>query len=195
MEETKSGISPTGLVILLVLLFLFMRQGGIFGNGFGWGNGFGPGFVGNGGWGPWGISNAAGDIGFQNFRATCDAEKTEMMNFADTQHQIATTSAAIQASIYADGNATRAMINEKTIQELRDRLSDAQRENLTLSNQLFVKDQIAPITAQLTNIQNNMLVRPNVTGVGAVCPNAGIINGLGLGSSLGNCGCGSSVIA
>lgn len=190
MEETKSGISPTGLVILLVLLFLFMRQGGIFGNGFGWGNGFGPGF--NGGWNPWG--NLAGDFGFQNYRATCDAEKTEMMNFADIQHQISTTSAATQASIYADGNATRAMINEKTIQELRDRLSDAQRENLTLSNQLFVKDQIAPITAQLTSIQNNMLVRPNVTGVGAVCPNAGIINGLGIGS-LGNCGCGSTVIA
>jgi hypothetical protein len=183
MEETKSGVSPTGLVILLVLLFLFMRQGGLFGNGFGWGNGgFGPGF----GWG-----NLAGDFGFQNYRATCDAEKTEMMNFADIQHQISTTSAATQASIYADGNATRAMINEKTIQELRDRLSDAQRENLTLSNQLFVKDQIAPITAQLTAIQNNMLVRPNVTGVGAVCPNAGIINGLGL----GGCGCGSTVIA
>lgn len=182
MEETKSGISPTGLVILLVLLFLFMRQGGLFGNGFGWGgNGYGfPGF----GW-----SGVAGDFGFQNYRATCDAEKTEMQNFSDIQHQIATTSAATQASIYADGNATRAMINEKTIQELRDRLSDAQRENLTLSNQLFVKDQIAPITAQLTAIQNNMLVRPNVTGVGAVCPNAGIINGLGL----GGCGCGSTL--
>ena len=184
MEETKSGVSPTGLVILLVLLFLFMRQG-VFGNGFGWGNGGFPGFGGS--WGPWALNGAAGDIGFQNYRATCDAEKTEMMNFADIQHQISTTSAATQASIYADGNATRAMINEKTIQELRDRLSDAQRENLTLSNQLFVKDQIAPITAQLTAIQNNMLVRPNVTGVGAVCPNAGIINGLGL----GGCGCSS----
>jgi len=189
MEESKSGISPTGLVILLVLLFLFMRQGGLFGGGFGWGNGGFPGFGGS--WGPWALNGAAGDIGFQNYRATCDAEKTEMMNFADIQHQISTTSAATQASIYADGNATRAMINEKTIQELRDRLSDAQRENLTLSNQLFVKDQIAPITAQLTSIQSNMLVRPNVTGVGAVCPNAGIINGLGL----GGCGCGSTVIA
>ena len=101
MEETKSGISPTGLVILLVLLFLFMRQGGLFGNGFGWGNG-----VFGGGWTPWG--NLAGDFGFQNYRATCDAEKTEMQNFSDIQHQIATTSAATQASIYADGNATRA---------------------------------------------------------------------------------------
>jgi hypothetical protein len=188
MEETKSGVSPTGLVILLVLLFLFMRQGFFGGNGFGWGNGF-PGFGGS--WGPWALNGAAGDIGFQNYRATCDAEKTEMMNFADIQHQISTTSAATQASIYADGNATRAMINEKTIQELRDRLSDAQRENLTLSNQLFVKDQIAPITAQLTSIQNNMLVRPNVTGVGAVCPNAGILNGLGI----TNGGCGGSIIA
>lgn len=182
MEETKSGISPTGLVILLVLLFLFMRQGGLFGNGFGWGgNGYGfPGF----GWG-----GVAGDFGFQNYRATCDAEKTEMMNFSDIQHQIATTSAATQASIYADGNATRNLITQQEIQSLRDRLDDAHRENLVLSNQLFVKDQLAPITAQLNSIQNNMLVRPNVTGVGAVCPNAGIINGLGI----GGCGCGSTL--
>lgn len=182
MEETKSGISPTGLVILLVLLFLFMRQGGLFGNGFGWGgNGYGfPGF----GWG-----GVAGDFGFQNYRATCDAEKTEMMNFSDIQHQIATTSAATQASIYADGNATRNLITQQEIQGLRDRLDDAHRENLVLSNQLFVKDQLAPITAQLNSIQNNMLVRPNVTGVGAVCPNAGIINGLGI----GGCGCGSTI--
>lgn len=188
MEETKSGVSPTGLVILLVLLFLFMRQG-VFGNGFGWGNGFGPGF-GGGNWGPWALNGAAGDIGFQNYRATCDAEKTEMMNFSDIQHQIATTSAATQASIYADGNATRNLITQQEIQSLRDRLDDAHRENLVLSNQLFVKDQIAPITAQLTAIQNNMLVRPSVTGVGCVCPNSGIINGLGIGS-----GCTGSVLA
>ena len=179
MEETKSGVSPTGLVILLVLLFLFMRQG-VFGNGFGWGNGYG-----------FPVINGDGypQFGFQNYCKTCESEKTELMNFADTQHQIATTSAATQAAIYADGNATRAMITQQEIQGLRDRLDDAHRENLVLTNQIFVKDQLAPITAQLTAIQNNMLVRPNVTGVGAVCPNAGIINGLGLG------GCGSTVIA
>ena len=192
MEETKSGVSPTGLVILLVLLFLFMRQG-VFGNGFGWGNGFGPGF-GGGNWGPWALNGAAGDIGFQNYRATCDAEKTEMMNFSDIQHQIATTSAATQASIYADGNATRNLITQQEIQSLRDRLDDAHRENLVLSNQLFVKDQIAPITAQLTAIQNNMLVKPSLAGVSAVCPSAAVINGLGI-NSLGGCGCGSTVIA
>ena len=187
MEETKSGISPTGLVILLVLLFLFMRQGGLFGNGFGWGNGF-PGF--GGGFGPWG--NLAGDFGFQNYRATCDAEKTEMMNFSDIQHQIATTSSATQASIYADGNATRNLITQQEIQGLRDRLDDAHRENLVLTNQLFVKDQLAPITAQLNSIQNEMLKKPVLSGVSAVCPSSAVINGLGI-NSLG--GCGSTVIA
>ena len=191
MEETRSGISSWGLVIVIFLLFVFMRQGFGFGNG--WGNGFGPGF--NGGWNPFG--NLAGDFGFQNYRATCDAEKTEMMNFSDIQHQIATTSAATQASIYADGNATRAMITQQEIQSLRDRLDDAHRENLVLSNQLFVKDQLSPITAQLNAIQSTMLTKPNLSGVSAVCPSAGVINGLGV-NSLGGCGCGlngSTVIA
>lgn len=186
MEETKSGISPTGLVILLVLLFLFMRQGGLFGNGFGWGgNGYGfPAF----GWG-----GVAGDFGFQNYRATCDAEKTEMMNFSDIQHQIATTSAATQASIYADGNATRSLITQQEIQSLRDRLDDAHRENLVLGNQLFVKDQLAPITAQLNAIQSNMLTKPTLSGVSAVCPSSAVINGLGV-NSLGGYGCGNGTI-
>ena len=52
---------------------------------------------------------------------------------------------------------------------------------------LFVKDQLAPVTAQLSSIQCNMLRRPDVTGVGAVCPNAGIINGLGINGT--TCGC------
>ncbi len=181
MEDTKSGISPTGLVILLVLLFLFMRQGGLFGNGFGWGNGF-P-IIGDG--------NSYPQFGFQNYCKTCESEKTELRNFADTQHQIAVTSAATQSAIYADGESTRNLITQQEIQGLRERLDDAHRENLVLTNQLFVKEQLAPITAQLNSIQSNMLVRPNVTGVGAVCPNAGIINGLGL----GGCGCGSTVIA
>ena len=177
MEETKSGISPTGLVSLLVLLFLFMRQGGLFGNGFGWGNGF-PVF---------GDGNGYPQFGFQNYCKTCESEKTELRNFADTQHQIAVTSAATQSAIYADGEATRNLITQQEIQGLRERLDDAHRENLVLTNQLFVKEQLAPITAQLNSIQSNMLMRPNVTGVGAVCPNAGIINGLGIngGCSLG----------
>lgn len=183
MEETKSGVSPTGLVILLVLLFLFMRQG-VFGNGFGWGNGF-PMF---------GDGNGYPQFGFQNYCKTCESEKTELRNFADTQHQIAVTSAATQSAIYADGEATRNLITQQEIQGLRERLDDAHRENLVLTNQLFVKEQLAPITAQLNSIQSNMLVKPSLAGVSAVCPSSAVINGLGI-NSLGGCGCGSTVIA
>lgn len=62
---------------------------------------------------------------------------------------------------------------------------------MDLENQLFVKDQLAPVNAQLASIQCNMLRRPDITGIGAVCPNAGIINGLGI-DRLGGCGCGSN---
>ena len=58
--------------------------------------------------------------------------------------------------------------------------------NMLLQNQLFMKDQLAPITASIADIRCNMLVRPSVTGIGAVCPNSGIINGLGI-NSLNNC--------
>lgn len=37
--------------------------------------------------------------------------------------------------------------------------------------------------------------KPQVTGVGAVCPNAGIINGLGIGSGINGCGTGITGIA
>ena len=36
---------------------------------------------------------------------------------------------------------------------------------------------------QISTISCNMLKKPDVTGIGAVCPNAGIINGLGIESS------------
>ena len=64
---------------------------------------------------------------------------------------------------------------------------------MELKNQLFVKGQLAPITAQLNNIQCNMLVRPNVTGVGVACPSAAILNGLGI-NSLNNSNCNGVVI-
>lgn len=189
MEETKSGISPTGLVILLVLLFLFMRQGGLFGNGFGCGNGF-PGFGCN--FAPWALNGAAGDIGFQNYKATCDAEKTEIINTARTQYLTEQQSAQTRELVQSTANTTQAKIDFYAYQDLRDKLSESQRENMMLQNKLFVKDQLEPVNSALASIQCKMLRRPDVTGIGAVCPNSAIINGLGI-NSLGCCG--STVIA
>lgn len=55
---------------------------------------------------------------------------------------------------------------------------DATIERMTLANQMTA--QINALEKQIAHIGCNMLVKPNITGIGAVCPNSGIINGLGI---------------
>lgn len=70
---------------------------------------------------------------------------------------------------------------------------DATIERMTLAQQMTT--QMAAMEKQIANISCNMLTKPQVTGVGAVCPNAGIINGLGIGSGINGCGTGITGIA
>ena len=63
---------------------------------------------------------------------------------------------------------------------------DATIERMTLAQKMT--EQFHALEKQIAEISCNMLVKPNVTGVGAVCPNAGIINGLGISNSLNCCG-------
>lgn len=123
---------------------------------------------------------------FQNFKATCDAEKAEIINSATTQYKVEQQAAATRELVNATAQTTQAKIDFYGYQDLRDKLSEAQRMNMMLQNQLFMKDQLAPITASIADIRCNMLVRPSVTGIGAVSPNSGIINGLGI-NTLNNC--------
>ena len=182
MDETKSGIGWWGIVIVFILLFAVFGNGNLFG-GRCIGNGFGYGFD--------GYAGGMG-YGFQNFKATCDAEKAEIINSATTQYKVIEQAQATRETVQSTAAATQAKIDFYGYQDLRDKLAESQRENLVLQNKLFVKEQLAPITAQLSSIQCNMLRRPDVTGIGAVCPNAGIINGLGLNTlnGYGSCGCG-----
>lgn len=178
--EDKSSYSWGGIgflaIFFLILIAVFFRGGNGFG---GWGNGACDGFAGGMGY------------GFQNFKATCDAEKAEIINSATTQYgtiQQATQTRELVASTAA---TTQAKIDYYAYQDLRDKLGEAQRQNMMLQNQLFVKDQLAPVNEQLASIRCNMLRRPDVTGIGAVCPNAAILNGLGVNSLNGwNSGCG-----
>ena len=62
---------------------------------------------------------------------------------------------------------------------------DATIERMTLAQKMT--EQFHALEKQIAEISCNMLVKPNVTGVGAVCPNAGILNGLGISNSLSNC--------
>ena len=70
---------------------------------------------------------------------------------------------------------------------------DATIERMTLAQQMSA--QMAVMEKQIANITCNMLTKPQITGVGAVCPNAGIINGLGIGSGINGCGTGITGIA
>ena len=70
---------------------------------------------------------------------------------------------------------------------------DATIERMTLAQQMSA--QMAVMEKQIANISCNMLTKPQITGVGAVCPNAGVINGLGIGSGINGCGTGITGIA
>jgi hypothetical protein len=182
MDEKTYSMGGIGFLALFFLILIsFWNRGGCGGFG-GWGNNCGT----CGGWND-GVNMT--NYGFQNFKATCDAEKAEIINSARTQYLVEQQAAATRDIVTATANATQTKVDFYAYQGLRDQLAETQRALMEANNKLFVKDQLAPITAQLSSIQCNMLRRPDVTGVGAVCPNAGIINGLGI-NSLNACGCG-----
>lgn len=181
----KEGYSWAGigfLAIFFVLIIALFRGGNAWGFntpcGSNWGHGYGYGD---------GIGFGAASYGFQNYKATVDAEKAEIINTARTQYLTEQQAAATRELVQATANATQTKIDFYAYQGLRDAVAERDREISELKNMLFVKDQLAPVNAQLASISCNMLRRPEVTGVGAVCPNAGIINGLGINGSCGGC--------
>ncbi len=181
MDKENFSWGGIGFLALFFLLIIgFWNRGGA---GFGWGNSCGYGL-------PYGEGLGVTNYGFQNYKATCDAEKSEIINTARTQYLTEQQASATRELVQATANTTQAKIDFYAYQGLRDELSKSQMKIAELSNQLFVKDQLAPLTSAISDIRCNMLVKPNVTGVGAVCPNSGIVNGLGITGNHG-CGCGN----
>lgn len=195
MGETNSGIGWWGVVIVLFLLF------SLFGNR-GWGNGLGGGNCGCGcGNGlPFGAYPFGGigfaDFGFQNYKATCDAEKAEIINTARTQFLQEQGTAATQVAIKADGDATRAKIDFYAYQELRDKLAEAQRINSALETKLYTNAQFDVVNKELAEIKCRMLPKPDITAFGASC--TPVLSPLSLYASALNhsgcgCGCGNTL--
>lgn len=176
------GIGFLALFFLIVVAFLFNRNGcgnGWFGNGCngGWSNGFvGVGVPGYG-------------LGFEDYKAICNAEKQEIINSARTQYLVEEQANLTRANDTANSRMIAEKIDFYAYQGLRDQLAEEQRKNLVLENQLYNDRKFGVVEAQLANISCQMLKRPDVTGIGAVCPNAAIINGLGI-NGLNGCGCG-----
>lgn len=175
MTDEMNGIGLFGYIILFVIIVW------VFGGAFGGGCGGGWGFRGN---------NCGGQdvLAFEDYKAICEAQKSAMAQTATTQFLIEQQSAANRELVAAQTNAINAKIDYYGYQNERDKNAELSRENMELRNQLFMKDQLAPITAQIASIQCNMLRRPDVTGVGVACPSAAILNGLGV-NSLPHCNC------
>lgn len=177
-KETYSwgGIGFLALFFLIVMAFLGRGCNGFGGRGNNCGNcGYGD----------------YAHYDFENFKATCDAEKAEIINSARTQYLVEQQAAATRDIVTATANATQTKVDFYAYQGLRDQLAETQRALMEANNKLFVKDQLAPITAQLSTIQCQMLKRPEVTGLSTSCnpivtPSLASISGCG-----GCCGCGT----
>lgn len=167
--EDGMGYSGWGIVIFLIILFAVFWGG--FGNR-----------------GPVNAAYAGEGLGFQNFKAICDAEKAEIINTARTQYLTEQQSALTRETINAQSNLLGQKIDYYQMQDAARREAEKDRKIMELTNQLFVKDQLAPVNAQLASIRCNMLTKPEISGVGVACPSAAILNGLGV-NSLNGCGC------
>ena len=177
MDDHTSGIGLFGYIILFVIIVW------VFGCMFNGGGGFGFGGCGN--------RNAIG--GYETLKETFESQKAAIAQTATTQFLIEQQSAQNRELITAQTNAINTKIDYYGYQNERDKNAELSRQVMELKNQLFVKDQLAPITAQLSSIQCRMLTKPDITGVGVCCPSAAILNGLGV-NSLNNCGCSCSNI-
>lgn len=118
------------------------------------------------------VQNSTNELALQSRRQYDAMQGEKMFDLklnALSQQQRYETQAALSAQNYESKLAAK----------------DATIERMTLAQNMTC--QFNALAQKIANIEANMLVKPNVTGVGAVCPNAGIINGLGIGSSLGGC--------
>lgn len=187
MENTNFAGFGFLALFFLIIVAVWNR------NGNGWNNGFNGGFM---PWGGDGIGFGASSYGFQNYRATCDAEKTDIINTATTQYRVEQQAAATRELVNSTASATQAKIDFYAYQAERDKNAELQRQVSELKSNAYTTAALAPIKEAIANIRCNMLTRPDVTGIGVACPSQAILNGLGLNSlnGCGGCGCGSNVL-
>lgn len=162
MTRNKDGFLEGNGIIILILFFL------MFGGGFGWG--------GNSYQGALTRAELYDGLNTQDIQNSLNVLGTSMNNgfngvqnslcsgfggiqsaIADSNYRMADCCCQIKQAIASDGEATRALITQNTIQELRDSLQDAKNENL-------VTGLVTAQTIQTNNLENFM--RTLVNGCG-----------------------------
>lgn len=124
----------------------------------------------------------------------CEIERRSLLNTGEITGAVQESTNQISAQLRRQYDAAMGekmfdlklnALSRQQSYEAKLAAKDATIERMTLAQGMTAQYQ--SLMAQMNDIKANMLVKPQVTGVGAVCPNAGIINGLGIGSSLNGC--------
>ena len=139
-----------GIIIFLILLFMFFGNGNFFG---GYGNKHG------------------GNV------TTDDVERRNLISTADTNYRIIEQGNATRQVVEATASTTQAKIDFYAYQELRDKLAESQRQNAILENQLYNDRKFGVIESQLATIACKMAKQPELSAVSVACPSSAIYNG------------------
>lgn len=98
-------------------------------------------------------------LGAQMASCCCETQKSILESKYDAalqaqamQAQIASCCCDIKETILADGNATRALIQANTIQDLRDRLNNSQRETDLANSVIQNNAQTQTLLAQINKV-------------------------------------------
>lgn len=189
MDNTNMGGFSWGWVIFIILILWFFSGGGL-NNGFGFNRGgFGAGFLAGEGY------NGCNKV------SNCQIERQGLITAAETNFRIIEenrkSTDAISSQLRAQYDAAQGekmfdlKINnlaQQNAYNLALSEKNATIERMTLANSLNARfDSLA---SQIQGIRCSMLEKPSLSGVAAVCPNAGVINGLGINSLAGNYGYG-----
>lgn len=125
-------------VILIFLFFLGFSGGGLFGNN---------------------ATNGLAQVERDVLTSSCATQKevlesryTTQLGFQNAQAQLSNCCCELKTAIHAEGEATRALITENTIQDLRDRLTLANNAitSQTISNNVINAVRPTPIPAYIT---------------------------------------------
>lgn len=155
-----------------------------------------------------------GGCGFGNFgrnwggcggASPCEVEKQNIITAAETNYRVIDenrrSTDMISAQLRAQWDANQ---GEKIFDLKMNNLAQQNAYNLALSEKNATIERMTLANAfnerfnaigqALSDIKCQMLRKPDITGIGAVCPNAGVINGLGInslaqfGNNCGGCG-------
>lgn len=191
MITNNDGTFSWGWIIFLILILWFFVGGG-----------FG-GFGGFGGYGNRAGAFLAGDVYGQSVAhgaGNHEVERRGLVTAADTNYRIIEQAQQTRDVVSATAQATQAKIDFYAYQDLRDKLSESQRENMMLQNKLYSDAKFGAIETQLASIACRMAKQPEIYATSAVCPNAAVINGLGFNGyatpyPYSGCGCNGNVLS